>query len=441
MEETIVEKFHKMELKYKLFELGGETPYWDLVRYNVYLKYYYAPSSQIYLGHHSHHKLKDYVIFGIQTLCLLWRIFFRKYKFLFLTDSNKKMFGKEGYYYDPISFPLIKEFGSSLILDNFYKGKTPYTKTFDLSNAFIRTSKSVEYPKAVYEVIEKALIDSFGENRVNYNFLNSLYKAYVGQFRFYTFILKHVNPQKVVIARGNPKGIIKACKDLHIPCCLLQHESIEKDEINWSYPEGITCDSNLLFAPMVGTFGSYWLKNVNVPTKEIIPIGNDEKFKKLTIESDGSFLIISSIVHCTELKPLTKELAQKRPDLKFVYKLHPDEFYMKDEVVNYFAEQNNIKVISTENSTQELIYRSRMVIAIVSACVYESLHAGKVVAIYKRLNYRRQEYLLPNPDIFFFDNSDEFYANNDRAYVEMKEAFYMPFNISNCNKLIERDLI
>ena len=39
MEEPIIDKFHNMELKYKLFDLGVDVPYWDIVRYNVYIKY------------------------------------------------------------------------------------------------------------------------------------------------------------------------------------------------------------------------------------------------------------------------------------------------------------------------------------------------------------------------------------------------------------------
>ena len=437
MEEPIIDKFHNMELKYKLFDLGVDVPYWDIVRYNVYIKYYYAPSSQIYLGHTIKHRIKDYFFYGIRFVIFIWRVYCHKYKYLFLTDSNKKLFSQDGYYYDPISYPLIKRYKDALILDNYFNGKAPYKKTFDFSNVFKRTSKDSVYPIDIFKVIEDALLDTFGEVRVNYSFINAIFKTYLNQYNFYMFVLKHVVPEKVVIARGNPKGIIKACKDCNIPCCLLQHESIEKDEINWSYPDGITKSSNILFAPMVGTFGTYWLRNVNVPTKEIVPIGNDEKYKKLNVTEDGSLLVISSIIHCTELKPLTKDLAIKRPDLIFIYKLHPDEFYMKEEVVDYFSGQTNVKVVSTEFSTQELIYRSRMVIAIVSACVYEALHAGKVVAIYKRLNYRRQEYLLPNANLFFFDNPDEFFLDIDKEFVEMKESFYMPFNSENCNHLIE----
>lgn len=39
----LITKFHKMELETELFELGKEEnlPVWDILRYHVYIDYYY----------------------------------------------------------------------------------------------------------------------------------------------------------------------------------------------------------------------------------------------------------------------------------------------------------------------------------------------------------------------------------------------------------------
>ena len=433
-----VDKFHAMEMKYGLFDFSGEEPYWDIVRYTVFCKHYMDSDARVMIENKTiTHHWKELLIVVKSFFVLIWKIFFCKYNHLILTCSRYKFFEKEDYWYDNIAYPIIQKYHNILCMDMYFVQKTPYHKVFDFSNVIIRTMHGNYMPRVLYDRIDKALIETFGENRVVYDELNILVKTYLGQLSFYRMVLRCFKPQNVIVSRGNPKAIVKACQERNIPCILLQHESIEKDEINWSYPRGITRSSNILFPYYAVMFGTYWGKNVNAPVGEYIYIGNDDKFKRMVVPCDDSFCVISSIIHGVLLKSIVKDIATERQDLKFVYKLHPNEFHLKNEYVSFFEGQNNVRVVSTEESTPVVIARSRCVIAIVSGCVYEALHAGKRVGIYKRLNFERQLSLLPNDNLFFFDGVEDFLSQYDKPVSELKESYYMPFNNKNCDYMMD----
>ncbi len=69
--------------------------------------------------------------------------------------------------------------------------------------------------------------------------------------------------------------------------------------------------------------------------------------------------------------------------------------------------------------------------------MYEALHAGKRVGIYKRLNYERQLALLPNDNLFFFDGVEDFLTQYDKPVTDLKESYYMPFNRENCDYMMD----
>lgn len=432
-----VDKFHAMEIKYGFFDYPGKEPYWDIVRYTVFCKQYMDADARVQIESQKiTHHWKEWLLLTKCIFTLLWRVFFCRYKHLILTNSRNKFFEKEDYWYDSIAYPIIQNYQSVLCMDMYFVRETPYAKVLDFSNVIIRTMRGNYMPQELFDKISRAVNDTFGENRITYDDLNVEVKRYLGQLKFYKMVLKYLQPNNVIVSRGNPKAIVKACKERDIPCILLQHESIEKDEINWSYPHGITQKSNILFPYYTAMFGTYWGKNVNAPVGEYIYIGNDDKYKKLDVPCDNSFCVISSIIHGVLLKSIAKDLALARPDLSFVFKLHPNEFDFKGEYISFFEGNSNVRVVSTEEPTSVVIARSRCVIAIVSGCVYEALHAGKRVGIYKRLNYERQLALLPNDNLFFFDNVDGFLSQYDKPVTELKESYYIPFNKENCDYLM-----
>ncbi|MBN9300159.1 MAG: hypothetical protein J0I41_24385, partial [Filimonas sp.] len=183
------------------------------------------------------------------------------------------------------------------------------------------------------------------------------------------------------------------------------------------------------------TLGDYWGKNINIPGI-ITPVGNDFFYRKPITENDNSILIISTIIHGGELRSLTRDLALLCPNLKIKYKLHPNEFHLVDEYLLFFVEIQNVKVICDEIDTNILIAKSRLVILIVSAVLYEALNQSKKVVIYKKLNYERQLTLAKLPNVYLIDLASEVYDIIEKPIIPNHVNFYKATDSVQIKKLV-----
>lgn len=417
-----------MESKCCLFDLGKEIdlPIWDIIRYQVYIKYYYSDSDRERLERPLKRGGLDYLFLIKSFISFFLRILFIKGKTIIFTASRYK--NKKNEYFDKSALHIIENLrGESLVMEPILRRKLAYPYFYDFSNVIRRFNNGVYLSKDSFEVIEKALINHLGECRLTYEELNRALSAFNSDYSFYKRIFRFKRTERLIIATGNPKAQIKAAKELNISTFLLQHQSIEFDEIDYSYPDLITIDSRILFPEVVLTLGKYWCKGLNVPAN-IVPIGNDFFFNRPELDTDGSLLVVSTIVHGGELKLLTKELATLRPDLNFVYKLHPNEFQFHQDYLELFSSNKNIKVITNEIDTNVLIARCSLVILIVSAVLYEALNQNKKVAIYKKINFERQIPLAELPNVYLFDTCQELIDIVNKETMFSMVDFYKPLD-------------
>lgn len=397
-----------MESENNLFELGKEInlPLWDIIRYSVYVKYYYPEKDRVKLSEDVKHGFKDYFRIVIKLIIYVFSIFRKKSETVILTAS--RYIDKEGKYYDKSAMPIINVLDDNyLVVEPILGKEVAYNHMYDFCDLLRRFSKSKNISNEYYAKINAVLIETFGDSLISYDEINLLVRNFRSDYVFYKAFFSLINNKKLIICTGNPKASILAAKELNIETYLVQHAGIEIDEVDYSYPNGITSKSSILFPDYVFTFGDYWCKDFNVPAKKIIPIGNDYFCNKPKVESDDSILVISTIVHGRELSKLTLALAIERPDLKIVYKLHPNEFHSKDGYVEYFKNNTNVSIISNEIDTSILIAKSQLVVLIVSAVIYEALNQNKKVAVFKKINYKRQLHLSQFENLYFFDKPEE----------------------------------
>lgn len=421
----LINKFHKMESENNLFEIGKEInlPLWDIVRYGIYVKYYYPEKDRVKLSKDVERGFRDYFRIVIKLVSFVFSIFSKNREVVILTAS--RYISKEGKYYDKSAMPIIKALGHNcIVVEPIIKREVAYTYIYDFSSLLRRFLKSKSIPIKYYEEINAVLIETFGECLISYDEVNLIVRNFRNDYLFYKTFFSLVKNKNLIICTGNPKACILAAKKLNIKTYLVQHAGIEIDEIDYSYPAGITTKSFILFSDYVLTFGDYWCKNINVPTKKVIPIGNDYFCSIPEVELDYSILIVSTIVHGAELKKLTLKAAKERPDLKFVYKLHPNEFQFKNEYFEYFKNSSNVYIISNEIDTTILIAKSQLVVLIVSAVIYEALNQNKKVAVFKKINYKRQLYLSQFKNIYFFDLTDELFEILLKGEVLEKMDFF-----------------
>ncbi len=397
-----------MESDNNLFDLGKEInlPVWDIIRYSVYVKYYYPEKDRAKLSEAPTRNISDYIKLIFKIVPFVFTVLTNRKKNVILTAS--RYINDNAEYFDKSAMPIINTLdGQVLVFEPILVRKMAYKYLYDFSNLFRKFHKSDSIPLEYWTKIDAALTQNLGESLVTYDEVDSIVKIFKSDFLFFKTLFKILKNKKLIICTGNPKACILASKNLGIETYLVQHAGIEIDEIDYSYPSDIKNTSPILFADYVLTFGNYWCKNINVPTKKVIPLGNDYFCSKPNVESDDSVLIISTIVHGEELSKLTLELANKNSDLKIVYKLHPNEYHLKGEYNIFFKDNKNVNVITTEVDTSILIAKSQLVVLIVSAVIYEALNQNKKVAVYKKINYERQLHLMNYENCYMFDFAEE----------------------------------
>jgi hypothetical protein len=421
----LINKFHKMESKNDLFSLGKDInlPFWDIIRYNVYLKYNYPEKDRTKLSHSVKHGLDDYYKIFKKFISFVLNIFILKNDIIILTASRYT--DKNGKSYDKSALPIIKALnGNCIILEPFLGGSLVYDFIYDFSNIFRRFFPRKNISLQYFNKVNSILVDTFGSNLISYEEINKLIQNFHSDYFFYKLFFFLVKNKKLIICTGNPKASILAANKLNIDTYLVQHAGIENDEIDYSYPYDINRESFILFPDFVLTFGDYWCKGFNVPAKKIVSIGNDFFSNIPNVEEDGSILVASTIVHGGELKEITLALANEKPNLNIVFKLHPDEFKLKSEYLKYFENNSNVKVISTEIDTSILIAKSQLVILIVSAVIYEALNQNKKVAILEKINYKRQLNLIHFGNIYFFNSLIQLSDILSKKTINIQGDFY-----------------
>jgi len=421
----LIHKFHKMESENNLFDLGAEIrlPLWDIIRYSVYVKYYYPEKYRDKLSNSYKHVFTDYFRIVFKFVSFIISIIRENNDIVIMTAS--RYIDNEGKYYDKSAMPIINSLGGNcVVLEPIIGKQLGYNYIYDFSNLFRRLYKSKSISNKYYEKIKACLVETFGESLISYDEINLLVRDFRNDYIFYKTIFSLLKNKKLIICTGNPKASINAAKELNIETYLVQHAGIEIDEIDWSYPIEIESNSTILFSDYALTFGDYWCKNINVPAKNIIPIGNDYFYNKPEVEFDNSILVVSSIVHGIELSKITSTASKERPDLNFVYKLHPNEFHLKNEYIEYFKNNSNVRIISNEFDTNILIAKSQLIVLIVSAVVYESLNQNKKVAILKKINFERQLHLIQFKNIYFFDSTNELFEILSKSQMLDHMSFY-----------------
>ncbi len=426
-----------MESENNLFELGKEIdlPLWDVVRYSVYIKYYYPETDRKRLETIQKHSLFNY-------FRLIKMIFLFFLKLPFLKGSNivftcSRYVNEDKKHFDKAAFSVLSCLKDNcIILEPILGKEMAYSYLYDLSNVLRRFSKKRLLNDKYFNKIEVTLIKHFGECRITFDEINRLLLDFKSDYTFFKFLFKIKSTKKIIIATGNPKAHLMAAKALNIETYLLQHASIEFDEIDYSYPEMITKSDRILFPDYILTFGDYWCKGINVPAKKIISIGNDFFYSKPNLQLDNTILVISTIVHGEELRMLIRRLAFNNKDMKIVFKLHPNEFNYLNEYEFYFKDNLNVKVISNEIDTNSLIAKAILVVVIVSAVLYEALNQNKKVAIYKKINYERQNHLLKLKNVYMFDNEKELISIINKKNYKSEVNFYKPTNYYLIKKLL-----
>lgn len=430
-----------MEIKHHLFDIKTDDGFflWDIIRYDTYLKY-----NDIICAQKSKEKI-DLLFFKKLFVAIylifksLFVIFFKKSQFLIFSsnrylDSNGQLFDKA---IQNIVDELKKE---SINFDNLkplskYKNEVYFNLLFVYRRLFLRKKYISDN---VYSVFNNAFLEYYRESKLKKEDIEYLYSQFLCDYKFYCFLLKKIKPKAVFyVLNGMQKALLLATRENNILTYELQHGSVRRVNIAYSYPEGITQKSNIYFSDVFLSMGkNAVIHPINMPSK-VISVGNDYYvFDNSDEICDNSVLFISTAFHSKYLIPYVLEFAQKNPSIIVKYKLHPQEYFQEAYYWDVFKSCKNVQVLKGDVDINVLIARSVLVVLIFSTVAYETLNQGKKLAILKEFDYMSMEDIFEFPNVYLFDSSDVLFD----IYCKKMEISNVKF-FDKFNRLIVRNLI
>jgi hypothetical protein len=435
--------FFKMEVEEDLFSrrMSDGTYYWDIVRRQVYLFLHSLHGGPFKRPESPPHqtlsrKLKNIVKMASNSVTLNYLIK-RQPKYIFFTGQRIQ---NGASLIDNISdhlFELVKDEASAIELIN-RKSISYWSLIFGRKTrvppvAVLTKDIKSEIQEAV-KTLENLIKKYFYMSVDVYKIIYEPFICFKESRAYHSKLLAKHRPNVIIcINNGTFNGMFSAAKEAKVPTIELQHGASNPNTIFWSYPSCISSSHIGLSLPTAYlTFSNFWNGNTNYPVKLLDYIGNEYFYQKKVSGSDHGVLIISSYMYREELLQLALEFATTEKDKKIYYKLHPHEFYERDNVISKCSEHSNIAVICDEIDFPDLYKKCNYVVGIHSTTLYIALQAGKKVCIYKRSNYFWHGDIFEYVELFgsAAELSDVMAASNSKYFKNLSKVpvFFQPFD-------------
>lgn len=430
------ERFFDFEKNNRLFEIKDNKgmPIWDIIRPIVFEQLINSGTGIII----SRNRTKIGVGVRIRQLF--------RFVLYFLATWNKKYFfylcsrnydGKE--YFDRIADSSIRQlnlkdiykvesFGSELKKEYRYGLATP--PMVGLARRYMKVTFD-------FESIKEKLVKAFPESQINKEAWISEYRFFYAQYYFYSFLFRIKRIRKCFLVQNQyQKGMIASANKCGIPIIEFQHGEMTANHLAYSYPPDTNLTGKIYVPSVLLTLGDFWMQDCFMPGVKIRAIGNDfyhvdNAGKKI---SGKDVLIISSNIHGEYLKELVLNVIEKknRDDIKFYFKLHPNEFEQYEVYVETFRNYPNVEVISGSQMVKDLLTKVAFVVCVESTVEFEALSAGVKVMIYKRGDYQYVSSLFDEEGVYLIDNEEDFVdtyeSNKDRIIRDYSDYFFKSYN-------------
>ena len=431
-----LEKIFELEKKHSLFEstTSEGIHWWDVVRYSVYIELLFLtvrkPSPKAAGEKKSRVRLLHLLF---QDIKYLFNSRNRKITTFFATQPRS--IDKNGFSVDLISQDCLSIVKSqSFIIDGLQTGCTKERSYNNAALLLFRKLFKLTAKKNFLNTDINSILNK--EFNVDFDFegkINILLDAYKADRLYYNQLLSFIKPRIVLFtATGGEKGLMAAAKALGIETAELQHGQANRYHLYYTYPEGVKYSNNLTIPDTFLSFSEHW-HTVNYPVKSKISIGNslfnNMTNSKVSIKRD-SFLVISSELYASDLIPLIQSLVKTHRDVPVIFKLHPQQQQYEIEATKQaFLGSANVKIISTEKTTPELLNQATAVIAIQSTVVYEALQLGVKVFLYAKQDFESHDDVFNNPNVFIVNKAEDIINKVTAPFVKIdQDDFFMAFD-------------
>lgn len=420
-------KFHEMEMKFNLFDIGKEKsfPIWDLLRVSTFNDFVITDHVST-----SSSNIWKNILLLLSSFLSIFKLLYRRRSFLFFEFAKDR--DENGYYYDHISRQFIEStMSSQRVVVDVCKNRNSLLGDVNIYCVltvcrFLIIRKHL--PSSIFDQINTAFREAFSHD-LSYNTLEVVYKDHLRMMMASAFIMDLVKPQKIFVSGDQQKGIYISAKRRNITTYEFQHAGLVFAYPSYSYPQGVHANSNIAFADNYLQFGKAWMIN-NVPSNRIV-IGNDSFIPQSPLRlMEGKYIvIISNKTSSKYLMPIAKELTSKLKRVKIVYKLHPQEYLLVNKYKSFFKDCPNVDVLTTGFELPNLIAYAELILLIYSSVCYEALSMSKKVAILKKDNYEVYGGLLDGiHHVRFVDNADDIEQFYGEEIKQENICFFDPFD-------------
>lgn len=407
MLKELSDRFWKLESEMSLFDKAwGDVKYWHLVRFTVFS----ALCEQGGYSGTAHQKI------GARPFrdkaSMLWNALRRSIRhspnkggareLMFVGHPRRKLL--DGQWYDIYIDTFLDAYQMDhYFLEHAYMGghsvpaRTPDVRYFDLQDFYIKFRhgrQKAEAPAQVRKDIEALRERLKAEFGMDMDLLQSIgaqvamFNAYV---KSYGRILDRVRPKALVLVVSyytNAFALVFAAKKRGIPVVELQHGTIYKYHMGYSYP---WAKPDPAYMPdHYFLFGDFWKKHVPFP----VPSGRAHvlgypyfslraarAMSKPMAAQERHLLFISQGTIGKELSLFAVEFARKfGARLRIKYKLHGGEYAQWQARYPHLVGHEHIEVIDNDREDlYALLLAAEATVGVYSTVLYEALGMGKQI--------------------------------------------------------------
>lgn len=449
------EIFFKMEEDHSLFDLRTEEyfPIWDIIRNPIWWKIIYK--DDIKRNNAVEVEIWRKILIRLKAFILFPLILLNRKKIFFFGASRFP--NSKGEYYDPYFEEVKESLNNNYIFFETISGKQkyvqkkhiypvlPYIKKF--LNPILVQLRLEQKNIKTFDKITFAFNTTFEDKYITSQEITQIYTNFLMEYYFYKYLFKIMPCIKYLFLHQNgfQKGLILASQSNNIKVIEFQHADIVEANILWHYGfNKFKSKNDIIFPDAFLTFSDVWSSNCYIPCTTIEIGCKHYNINKVWLPDSKTIGIISSQEHEDALNILVVEAAKRNNTINFLYKLHPAQFVRYNEFVLYFQDSPNVEIVSVESTMKDLLEQANEFIVIYSSVIFELLQSGKIVYIYRRLNYWFFKKYFTLPNVFLFDEVEYFNFLRKKAAESYKSdltvEFFKPFNATAFKSII-KDLV
>ncbi|TYB33017.1 MAG: hypothetical protein FXF49_08445 [Flexistipes sinusarabici] len=352
-------------------------------------------------------------------------------KEILIFESGRKTFVENNYidiYISDIVEELKKSNSSYEIVDkpvlrkrhfNKSSGERSYYEHMFLSYVFKRimpSKKLSSKEKRIIRDIEVELKNSFSINFKLHSYIKNQIKIFKLDKTFYVKLLKKRGVKKVfLVCSYGKEALIQACKEKGIECIELQHGTMGRYHLGYSFPIKIKVP---YFPDKIYVFGKFWYDTTPLPLNKnnIIIKGNFyfnnllKKYKELP-KINNQIVFISQGTIGYQLSIIAFEFAMKYIDFHVIFKLHPGEFGRWQNEYPRLCKAIKLKnftlIDNQKRSLHEVLAKSQYQVGVSSTAIFEGLALSCKTIIVSLPGYEYMDYLLHKNFAVLARNSKE----------------------------------